>query len=318
MERVGADPAVRGDVLVLLADRLLEDVDLDLARRLGQLARRQRRAAGERQRLQQADGEGAGGAHPGPGGDVGHRGDLQRLAVPVADQRLAQDRVADLARVVDLLELRVLEPVAALEDRVREHVDVLVDRPADQEAAVLAVVGGQVGPAAAERDAQRRAAEDHAHRASSTIRGCASSHSSVLHDGVADVHGRRPAERADLRGVELDQRAVAGPAARAAGVLEHRVDAEVAADHADRLVDDDRLVGAEVVDRHARARPRARPARSGSRARSPARTGSSCAGGRRRARAAASGRRAARGRSRSRGRACSARRGSRRSGRRRR
>ena len=38
IERVGADAAVRGDVLVLLADRLLEDVDLDLAGRLGERA----------------------------------------------------------------------------------------------------------------------------------------------------------------------------------------------------------------------------------------------------------------------------------------
>ena len=165
IERVRAHAAVRGDVLVLLADRLLEHVDLDLARRLGQLARRQRRVARERERLQQAHRVGAGRAHPGAGGHVGHRRDLERLAAPVPDQHLAQDRVADLARVVDLLELRVLEPVAALEHGVREHVDVLVDRPADEEAAVLAVVGRQVGAAAAERDAQRRAAKDHGHRA---------------------------------------------------------------------------------------------------------------------------------------------------------
>ena len=53
-------------------------------------------------------------------------------------QRLAQDRVRISRGVVDLLELRVLHPVAALEDRVGEHVDVLVDRAGDQEAAVLA------------------------------------------------------------------------------------------------------------------------------------------------------------------------------------
>ena len=64
-------------------------------------------------------------------------------------QRLAQDRVADVARVVHLLELRVLQAEALLEHRVGEHVDVLVDRPRDQEAAVRAVVGGQVGAAAA-------------------------------------------------------------------------------------------------------------------------------------------------------------------------
>ncbi len=73
--------------------------------------------------------------------------------------------MADLADLVDLLQLGVLHPVAALEDRVGEHVDVLVDRPGDEEAAVLAVVGGQIGSAAAERDPQRGAAEDHAHRA---------------------------------------------------------------------------------------------------------------------------------------------------------
>ena len=80
------------------------------------------------------------------------------------EQRLAQDRVLDLGDLVDLLGLGVLHPVAALEDRVGQHVDVLVDRPGDEEAAVLAVVGRQVGAAAAERDAQRGAAEDDAHR----------------------------------------------------------------------------------------------------------------------------------------------------------
>src|SRR5581483_9816102 len=97
------------------------------------------------------------------GGHVGDRGDLQRRAVPVAQQALAQDRVADLSDLVDLLELGVLHPVAALEDRVHQHVDVLVDRGGDEKAAVLAVVGRQVGAPAAQRDAQRRAAEDHAH-----------------------------------------------------------------------------------------------------------------------------------------------------------
>ena len=87
---------------------------------------------------------------PVPGGHVGDRGDLQRVSAPVTQQRLAQDRMADLGDLVDLLQLGVLHPVAALEDRVGEHVDVLVDRPRDEEAAVLAVVGGQVGPTAPE------------------------------------------------------------------------------------------------------------------------------------------------------------------------
>src|SRR6185437_8306881 len=89
-------------------------------------------------------------------------------------------RVLDLLRLVDLLELRVLHPVALLEDRVGEHVDVLVDRPAHQEAAVVAVVGGDVGAATAEADPQRRPREDHAHTGSSS-KTCvlASSQSSV-------------------------------------------------------------------------------------------------------------------------------------------
>ena len=64
--------------------------------------------------------------------------------------RLAQDRMADLGGVVDLLDLRVLHPVAALEHGVGDQVDVLVDRAADQEAAAALVVRRQVGAAAAE------------------------------------------------------------------------------------------------------------------------------------------------------------------------
>ena len=190
----------------------LEDVDLDLARRLGQLARRQRGAARasasafSRQTVNAPEEP-----MPVPAGTSATEAISSGSPRQWRTQRLAQDRVADLARVVDLLELRVLQPVAALEDRVREHVDVLVDRPADQEAAVLAVVGRQVGPAAAERDAQRRAAEDDAHRASSNDLGMGLEPLERPHDGLADGHRRRPAERADLRGVEVDQRASRRP-----------------------------------------------------------------------------------------------------------
>ena len=137
-------------------------------------------------------------------------------------QRLAQDRVADLARVVDLLELRVLQPVAALEDRVREHVDVLVDRPADEEAAVLAVVGRQVGAAAAERDAQRRAAEDDAHRGRlQDDLGCARASPAC----ARSPRDRRPSAPSRARGSSRVSRWISGlsPAQPrvAARVLEH-------------------------------------------------------------------------------------------------
>ena len=143
-------------------------------------------------------------------------------------ERLAQDRMPDLGDLVDVLGLRVLHLVAALEDRVHQHVDVLVDRAGDEEAAVLAVVGGQIGAAAAERDPQRRPAEDDAHRRPGlggrpraprrtdwrrTTRACGRSPARIVSVGAQP-------ERADPRAVEVDQRAVAGPAAPAAGVLE--------------------------------------------------------------------------------------------------
>ena len=53
-------PAIRGDVLVLLSDRLAEAVDLDLAGLLGQLARMHEVPAIGVQRLEQRGGEAAG------------------------------------------------------------------------------------------------------------------------------------------------------------------------------------------------------------------------------------------------------------------
>ena len=98
-----------------------------------------------------------------PGGHVGDRRQLERAAAPMPCERLAQDRVPDLGRIVDLLPLEVLEPVAALEVRRDEHVDVAIDRGRDHEAAVIAVVGGHVRAAPSERHAQRRPRDDRSH-----------------------------------------------------------------------------------------------------------------------------------------------------------
>ncbi len=105
IERVRADPAVCGDVLILLAGGLAENVDLDLARILRETRRRDGDASGERERLQEAHRERAGRTQTGPRRHVGDHADFERIAVPVAEQRLSQDRVADLGGVVDLLEL---------------------------------------------------------------------------------------------------------------------------------------------------------------------------------------------------------------------
>jgi hypothetical protein len=163
IEGVGADASVCGDIWVLLADWFTEHVDLDLARCLGELGGGDGRAPRPRQALEQAHGVGAGGTHAGAGWHVGDGGDLEGAATPMAQQRLAQDRVADLADLLDLLQFAVLHAIAALEAGVGEHVCVLVDGAGHEEAAVLAIVGGQIGAAPAERDPQWRPTEDDAH-----------------------------------------------------------------------------------------------------------------------------------------------------------
>ena len=76
-------------------------------------------------------------------------------------QRLAKDPVLDLVDGVDRLGLRIGEADAVVEAPVRADVDVLVDRGGDQEAAVNRRVARQVGAAAAQREAHRRAGNDH-------------------------------------------------------------------------------------------------------------------------------------------------------------
>jgi hypothetical protein len=65
---------------------------------------------------------------------------------------------------------------------------------------------------------------------------------------LLDAQLRLPAEPAQLAAVEHDQRAVARPAAEAARVLDLGVHAHVLGDERHRVVNHDRLVGAQVVD----------------------------------------------------------------------
>ena len=75
-EREAGDAAESGDVLVLLADRLLQQVDLDVAGLLGEFARMDDVARLGVQRAQQRRGETAGRAESGAGRDIGQRRDL--------------------------------------------------------------------------------------------------------------------------------------------------------------------------------------------------------------------------------------------------
>jgi hypothetical protein len=73
--------------------------------------------------------------------------------------------MANLRRMFDILRLLVLHPIGSLEDRVHEHVHVLVDRAGDEEPPMSRVVRPKVGSASTERNAQRRSAEDDTHLA---------------------------------------------------------------------------------------------------------------------------------------------------------
>ena len=93
------------------------------------------------------------GAQPRAGRDVGHAGQLEVLAVDADElHRLADDRVAQLGGVLHPLELRVLDDPVGDERLVERDVDVAVDGGGDEEAAVLFVVGREVGPPAADHE----------------------------------------------------------------------------------------------------------------------------------------------------------------------
>ena len=67
----------------------------------------------------------------------------------------------DILDPVHFLHLRVLEEDPRHESLMHHDINILIDRRGDEEAAVLLVVRRQVGPPAAEGDAERAAGHDH-------------------------------------------------------------------------------------------------------------------------------------------------------------
>jgi hypothetical protein len=157
------EAAERRDVLILLPDRLAEPVDLDVARHLGQLLRVQRLVPVQVQRLQERGGEAAGRPEARARRDVREGGDLD-LRGPQALQRqsLPDDRMPHLLDPLDVLERRVFQVDPGLERPRHRHVDVLVDGGGDQKSLALGVVRRKIGAAAAQRDPERAAGDDHA------------------------------------------------------------------------------------------------------------------------------------------------------------
>ena len=80
VERHRADAAVRGDVLILLADGLLQEVDLELAGLAGELLGRNELALERVEAVEQRDREAARRAETGVGRHVGQAMQLEPVA----------------------------------------------------------------------------------------------------------------------------------------------------------------------------------------------------------------------------------------------
>ena len=109
------------------------------------------------QAVEQRDGEAARRAEARVGRHVGQAVELEAALDAGHLERRLEDAVLDLVGVVDDLALGVREADVVLEAARDADVDELVDGGGDEEAAVLARVAGQVGPAAAEGEAHRGA-----------------------------------------------------------------------------------------------------------------------------------------------------------------
>ena len=90
------EPSDGRDVLILFSDRLLQPFDLDIARVRGNLLVGDDLVLERVQRLQHTDRERTRRAQTGPGGNVGHRRDLDRRSEPGLEQALAQQRMRDV------------------------------------------------------------------------------------------------------------------------------------------------------------------------------------------------------------------------------
>ena len=150
--------AVGRDVLVLLADGLLQDVDLELARLARELLGGDELALERVQAVEERDGEAARRAEAGVRRHVGEAVELDAARrCPVICSASWKMRCRIWSTRVDDLALRVREADVVVEAARGADEDELVDGRGDEEAAVLARVAGQVGPASAEGEAHRGA-----------------------------------------------------------------------------------------------------------------------------------------------------------------
>ena len=123
-----ADPAERGNVLILLADGLSAALDLDRACPLGKLFRRHLPSLVGEQRVQQADGHRGRGPETGARRrDVGQRGDLDAAGHAGHQHGLPDELVLEVLDPGDDLLLGVVDVDVVIEALLDDDVDVLVD-----------------------------------------------------------------------------------------------------------------------------------------------------------------------------------------------
>ena len=92
---------------------------------------------------------------PGAGRDIGQRRDLDlRGLAGEQSQRFAHDPVLDFVERIDVLDLGIFQIDARLERLDDADIDIFVDRRRDQESLMFTIIGGEIGAAAAEADAQ--------------------------------------------------------------------------------------------------------------------------------------------------------------------
>ncbi len=157
--------AVGGDDLVLPAAGLGEDHPLDCDGLVGQVPRRAEAAAVRVQGLQHRHDKARGGAKAGAGGQVRHHVHLQAGLKSQFLQGRADGGMLDLIDLVHRLAAPVGETDAVVEiflqERLRRHVGVAVDRGREHGAPMLVEMIGKIAAAAEEAHPHRRAGDHH-------------------------------------------------------------------------------------------------------------------------------------------------------------
>ena len=162
VELEAGDASVGRDVLILLAHRRSQPVDLDLAGQPSDVASLQRLLLKRTESLDQRGGERPRGAQPGTRWDVGEGGDLDlpRIRRHRA-QRLAHDGVLHVVHTINMFQVRVLQEDPGGKRADNRNVDVLVDGGRDEGSPVIPIVRGQIGSPTPEGDAQWTSHDDH-------------------------------------------------------------------------------------------------------------------------------------------------------------